>query len=274
MMQTRTDHLRRLRPTFDRIYSSHIVGTGFCESDDYYRYDRERYWRSLELFSELNLPQPAKILEIGGGQLAVLCKLLFDDSCVVGDISEQYVAPLVQVGIPFMRYNLLEPSDSPSDEQFDCIILLEVIEHIPLPAYVIFENVQRLLKKGGVLFLTTPNLFRLRNLVRMMLGNEFLDHFALPEPEQGLGHQLEYSAPHLRWQLERAGMEVFMMKHDELGRVGHSPKTRLARTLLAPLRLRPKWRDGIVAAARKVKAADAGSAANTRIARAYDRSEA
>jgi SAM-dependent methyltransferase len=275
MAQTRTDHLGNLRPTFDRIYSSHIVGTGFCESDDYYRYDKERYWRSLELFSELDLPQPANILEIGGGQMAVLCKLLFNDNCVVGDISERYVAPLEKVGVPFIRYNLLEPSDLPSKEQsFDCIILLEVIEHIPLPAYVVFGNIQRLLKKGGILFLTTPNLFRLRNLVRMILGNEFLDHFALPEPEEGLGHQLEYSAPHLRWQLERAGMEVLMMKHDELGRAGHSRKTRLARSLLAPLRLRPKWRDGIAAAARKVRAVDARSTPNTRTARAYARSEA
>ena len=64
------------------------------------------------------------------------------------------------------------------------------------------------------------------------------------------------SADYLRWQLERAGMEVVMLKHDELGRVGHSLKARLGRKLLAPLRLRPIWRDALVAAARK---RDAGS---------------
>jgi SAM-dependent methyltransferase len=252
MTQSRSDHLRRLRSTFDEVYSSHIVGSGFCETDEYYRRDKERYWRSLELFAELNLPQPARILEIGGGQMAVLCRLLFNDNCVVGDISDKYVAPLEQAGVPFMHCNLMEQSQAPIDGLFDCVILLEVIEHIPLPAYVVFKNIQRLLKNDGILFLTTPNLFRLRNLARMLAGNEFLDHFALPEPEQGLGHQLEYSAPHLQWQLEQSGMEPLMMRHDELGRVGHSRKTRLARALLTPLRLRPKWRDGLVAAARKI----------------------
>jgi SAM-dependent methyltransferase len=250
--RSRTDRLGTLRSTFDSIYSSHIVGSGFCETDEYYRRDKERYWRSLELFAELNLPQPSRILEIGGGQMAVLCRLLFNDNCVVGDISDKYVAPLNQAGVPFVHCNLMEQRQAPIGGLFDCIILLEVIEHIPLPAYVVFRNIQQLLKNDGILFLTTPNLFRLRNLARMLTGSEFLDHFALPAPEQGLGHQLEYSEPHLRWQLEQAGMEPIMMRHDELGRVGHSRKTRIARALLTPLRLRPKWRDGLVAAARKV----------------------
>lgn len=90
----------------------------------------------------------------------------------------------------------------------------------------------------------------------MAAGIEFLDRFQTPQDGEGLGHQLEYSADHLRWQLERAGMEAVMMKHDELGRVGHSLKPRLGRKLLAPLRLRPIWRDALVAAARK---RDAGS---------------
>ena len=47
------------------------------------------------------------------------------------------------------------------------------------------------------------------------------------------------------------GMEIVMLEHDSLGRSGHSVKARLARKLLAPLELRPVWRDGLVAVARK-----------------------
>jgi 2-polyprenyl-3-methyl-5-hydroxy-6-metoxy-1,4-benzoquinol methylase len=240
-----------LRLRFEEIYEAYIVGGGFFESDEYYKFERERYWRTLKWFCQLNILAPARILEIGGGQLALLCKMLYGDDCTVGDISQRYVSPLQRAGIEFITFNLAEPEASPADCQFDVVLLLEVIEHIPLPAHVTIERIKPFLKPDGLLFLTTPNLFRARNLIRMFLGVEFLDRFTTPLPGQGLGHQLEYSADHLRWQLERAGMEIVLLAHDSLGRTGHSMKARIARKLLAPLDLRPIWRDGLVAAARK-----------------------
>lgn len=248
-MLTRSVELQRKK--FDHLYDSSIIGAGFFESDDYYKFDKERYWRSLQIFSELSVPSPARMLEIGGGQMAVLCKNLFSDDCVVGDISDKFIAPLNQQSIQSIRCNLMEEHHSEAAEQFDVVVLLEVIEHLPVPPYVIFERIKRFMKPHGIMFLTTPNLFRLRNLIRMTLGIEFLDRFMLPSAEQGLGHQLEYSADHLRWQIEHAGMKVVVLEHDELGRIGHTRKAQLVRRLLAPLRVRPIWRDGLVAVAQK-----------------------
>ena len=244
--------VRELRPRFDEIYDSCIVGGGFVELDDYYRNEKERYWRSLQLLCRLNIPAPARMLEIGGGQMALLCKSLFGDDCTVADISPKYVAPLMKAGIEFVTLNLMDPEAKEAGGEFDLVVLLEVIEHVPLPAYVVFERIKPFLTPTGHLFLTTPNLFRIRNLIRMILGNEFLDRFMLPQPGQGLGHQLEYSADHMRWQLRHAGMEVVMLEHSNMGRTGHSWKARLARNLLAPLDLRPIWRNGLVAGARKI----------------------
>lgn len=239
------------RKKFDQLYDSFVIGAGFFESDEYYRLERERYWRSLQFFTRLQLPSPAKILEVGGGQLAVMSKHLFGDDCTVGDISRRFSAPLDRQGIPLIECNLLSSEFPEAKEQFDVLVLLEVIEHLPLPPYVVFERAMSFLKPGGLIFLTTPNLFRLRNLVRMIAGVEFLDRFMLPTPGHGLGHQLEYSAEHLRWQMEQAKLDVILLEHDELGHVGHSPKARLARKLLSPLTARPRWRDELVAAAKK-----------------------
>jgi len=250
-MPLRGRSISDIRSRFDEIYDSCIVGAGFAESDEYYKLDKERYWRSLELLCQLDIPNPAHLLEIGGGQMAVLFKKLFNDDCVVADLSERYISPLRKEGLRFFQYNLLNPQSGNYEDGFDIVVLLEVVEHIPVPAHVVFDRIKRFMRPNGILFLTTPNLFRIRNLVRMFFGVEFLDRFDMPDSNRGLGHQLEYSADHLRWQLERAGMEIVMLKHDELGRVGHSFKARLGRALSAPLQLRPLWRDGLVAAARK-----------------------
>ena len=192
-----------LRSRFDAIYDSCIVGSGFFESDEYYRNDRERYWRSLELLCRVIPPAPVTILEIGGGQLALLCRKLFGDACVVGDISDEYLSPIRNAGIEFVRFNLMETDAAQLDKRFNVVLLLEVIEHIPLPGYVVIERIKTLLDPG------------------------------------------------VQWQMKRAGMEIVMLEHDSLGRKGHSAKAKLARRLLAPLELRPVWRDGLVAAARK-----------------------
>jgi 2-polyprenyl-3-methyl-5-hydroxy-6-metoxy-1,4-benzoquinol methylase len=189
-------------------------------------------------------------LEIGGGQLALLCKKLFGDDCTVADISQNYAGPLQRAGIPVVTFNLMATELNKIEGKFDVVVLLEVIEHIPLPGHVVIERIKPLLRSSGIVFMTTPNLFRIRNLIRLFRGVEFLDRFTIPEPGEGLGHQLEYSAEHLRWQLERAGMEIIMLGHDDLGRTGHTIGARLARTVLSPLALRPKWRDGLVAVAR------------------------
>lgn len=240
------------RRKFDELYDSAVIGAGFFESDEYYRLERERYWRSLQFFARLPLPSPARILEVGGGQLAVMCKNLFGDDCTVGDISKRFSSPLDRQGIPLIECNLLSDDFPDAREQFDALALLEVIEHLPLPPYVVLDRVKKFLKPGGVIFITTPNLFRLRNLARMIAGVEFLDRFMLPMPGQGLGHQLEYSAEHLKWQIEQAKLELILLEHDELGHAGHSPKARLARKLLSPLTARPRWRDELVAAAKKL----------------------
>jgi 2-polyprenyl-3-methyl-5-hydroxy-6-metoxy-1,4-benzoquinol methylase len=249
----KTRDLSALRSKFDDTYDTRIVGAGFVESDEYYRLEKERYWRSLLFFSRLDVKSPAKILEIGGGQLALLASALFKDDCSVADISDRFAAPIRKAGLDFFQYDLTKDNvPAGLENRFETIFLLEVIEHIPLPAYVVFKQLRKLLCSGGVLFITTPNLFRLRNLVKMFLGQEFLDHFESAGVGRGLGHQLEYTAGHMRWQFQQADMEVIMLEHDELGHEGHSATARFGRKMLAPLRLRPIWRDELVVAARKL----------------------
>jgi len=249
--QKAAGHTKGLRENFDTIYDEYVLDGGFFEEGDYYERARERYWHTLLYYAALDLPHPVDVLEVGGGQLAILSNKIFGDRATVGDVSSEYSQSITSAGLPLVVCNLLKDDPPEFKGRFHMVGLFEVIEHIPQPGYVVLSKVATWLRPGGFILLTTPNLFRLRNLARMVACRDLFDHFLYPEPGQGLGHQLEYSADHLRWQIERAGLEAVTIAHDQLGQSGHSKFARAARRLTAPLRLRDKWKEGLVAVARR-----------------------
>lgn len=238
------------RSAFNAAYDRLVRPGGFHEADSYYEISRQRYFRTLGYLADLDLPEPAKLLDVGGGQFAILASQLFGDEATVGDIGDAYRAPADAAGVNFTVCNLLEDDPPSFKGAFDVIILAEVIEHLPMPPYLILRKVRTWLKRGGVLLLTTPNLFRIRNVARMILGRDPFDTFMLPRDGVSLGHQTEYSARHLAWHIREAGFSVDRLEHDQLGHTGFSRKARLARKLLAPLQMRKAWREELVAIAR------------------------
>jgi 2-polyprenyl-3-methyl-5-hydroxy-6-metoxy-1,4-benzoquinol methylase len=241
---------RLTRAAFDTAYDTFVRPGGFHELNSYYQISRERYFLTLGYLADLDLPHPAKLLDVGGGQFAILASKLFGDEATVGDIGDDYRAPADAAGVSFTVCNLLEDDPPSFKGDFDVVVLAEVVEHLPVPPYVILGKMRTWLKPGGALLLTTPNLFRLRNLVRMVRGRDLFDTFMLPRNGVSLGHQTEYSADHLAWHIREAGFTLERMEHDQLGATGFSWKARAARKLLAPLRLRKVWREELVAIGR------------------------
>jgi SAM-dependent methyltransferase len=238
------------KPRFDAAYDRFIVETPSVESREYYVRYKPRYRRSLAMLCEQPLPHPANILEIGGGQIAMLMHLLFGDHATVADLDESHRDGIVEKGIEFRQCDLLH-DDLPERGCYDAVVLCEVIEHMPVPPYQVLGKVWQWLRPGGLLFLTTPNLYRVRNLARMMAGMRVLDPFLIPDRGQPIGHPLEYGPAHLRWHLETAGFGDVKVKLRQLDNAGATPQSRVARVLSSPLMLRPLWRDKLVAFARR-----------------------
>jgi ubiquinone/menaquinone biosynthesis C-methylase UbiE len=59
------------------------------------------------------------------------------------------------------------------DSTFDMVLLSEVIEHVENPNYVI-NDIHRILKKGGVLIINTPNIHTLVGKLNFLLRGEFI----------------------------------------------------------------------------------------------------
>ncbi|OQX63349.1 MAG: hypothetical protein B5M56_03335 [Desulfococcus sp. 4484_241] len=111
----------------------------------------------------LRRKHPGKLLEIGACNDLLLkeCQKMGWD--VVGlDLSENTSELIVQ-------HDATEPLPFP--EKFDCIVALEVIEHL-VDTDTFLENMADGLKPGGVLILSTPNLLFWINRLLMFFGQK------------------------------------------------------------------------------------------------------
>ena len=231
---------------FARAYDEYVIGAPWHESPEYYPRYRSRYAAVVQTYARIAPPEPIDVLEIGGGQNAMLTKILWGDRAVVADVSASAFPYLNARGIETKVWNLCR-DEQPFEARFDAVFLAEVIEHLPIPGHIALEKLRRALRPGGTLICTTPNLYRPRNVVYLALGIPIFDYFHYSE--NGLGHVLEYSKDHLLFQIEKAG---FTDCRIELRHFPHSA-TRLPARFLASigavLYALPRFRDNLLATA-------------------------
>jgi SAM-dependent methyltransferase len=93
-----------------------------------------------------------------------------------------------------------------ADDEFDVVLLCEVLEHLLMDPLAALREIHRVLQPGGRLVVTTPNVSRLQNVVAMTAGLNIYD------PYSGYGpygrHNREYNRHELIRLLDFAGFEV------------------------------------------------------------------
>lgn len=114
-------------------------------------------------------PPPLKLLDVGCGT-GVLSRLLVEKGYdVIGiDISENAINKCKNKGLNAYQQDLSEKLLF-RDEEFDGILMSEVIEHIADTFFVLHE-LNRVLKTGGVFILTTPNSAFITRRLRYLIG--------------------------------------------------------------------------------------------------------
>ncbi len=240
------------RGQFRAVYDEIISGRNFVEYADYYSQNRTRYERTLGELVRLDLPSPCSILEFGGGQMLLLMSRLFGDGGVLADVNASFADSLG----PDSRLGFVECDLShdavPFDSEFDLVVLAEVVEHMVLPLHEVLAKILPALKPGGHVVITTPNLYRLRNCVRMLTGGHLFCPLVRTARGQGIGHPLELTVENLRVHLELAGFRDMDIRLEQIQGRGSTWRADLGRNLAYPVQLaRPLWRDNIVAVARR-----------------------
>lgn len=241
---------------FDAHLSSLRTGaSGFNEN--YYLSHRERFLRTADIIPDGGEGKSA--LEIGATDLfQVGLKHVFNYDQVVGnnfsnDIEQKYVDRTISIG-DFSTTNLsvsvnIEHELFPFDgEKFDLVLCCEVLEHMDIDPMFMLGEVNRVLKSGGSVIITTPNCCSARNFWK--IANGYRPHFFMQyeRSRSPYRHNIEYDVHAVDTLIKAAGFTPISIETANV----FEPALKEGVDLLNQMKLPMDHRgDGIFAIAKK-----------------------
>lgn len=134
-----------------------------------------------------------------------------------------------RAGIEFVPSNLnyAAPFKHLAPQQFDVVIIAQVIEHILNHPLGLIRGLADVMRPGGLMILTTPNPATIMSAIRVLRGrsllwgtNDFIDQPKVERDQiisQGEIHYREYTSAELRHLLESSGLRVEQSRYLALG---------------------------------------------------------
>lgn len=100
------------------------------------------------------------------------------------------------------------------DETYDVVVCCEVLEHMEIDPMFMLSEVNRVLKPGGKLLLTTPNVLSSRGIAKMLEGYEPYFFMQYHKNREYHRHNYEYSVRSLWSLLKCAGFDATVWTED------------------------------------------------------------
>ncbi|WP_161808477.1 class I SAM-dependent methyltransferase [Methyloglobulus morosus] len=183
--------------------------------ENYFNSQLRRYLYSIRRINQL-CPTPCRVLDIGSHYLhqSTLLSLLGYD--VYGlDVPLFTKAPFIQERSRLMNIQNISSGSHQlgdflggQDNSFNLVVCTEMLEHITFNPVVFWRRVWELLSTGGILYVTTPNVFRIRALVKNLIRFATFEGVGIPIDEIltviTYGHHWkEYSSREIRKYFKR-----------------------------------------------------------------------
>lgn len=132
-------------------------------------YEFEKFKKILPYLKKVKNP---KIVDLAGGEgqfYDLLSKYKSDMDYTIVELSQKQRNIAKKKGIKTLSMDLAKKFKF-KDNSFDIIIASEIIEHIFDTKYFLSEC-NRILRKGGILVITTPNIATIGNRLGLLIGN-------------------------------------------------------------------------------------------------------
>jgi SAM-dependent methyltransferase len=189
MLKLRFDSYERLKQYVWQSYKplpEELAGAteGFAPGTSWAHRHLPRFYRAIRFFAQ-SLPEGARIIEVGAypGSFARLLKIAsrspLDLTCVGHSVTSSFQNALAAEGIHFKECEIdphlaksAAAAGLPIDsESVDVICCMEVVEHL-YSLRLLFEECRRVLKPGGLLYVTTNNVLDRNGLIRARSARE------------------------------------------------------------------------------------------------------
>jgi ubiquinone/menaquinone biosynthesis C-methylase UbiE len=139
---------------------------------DRIRESAQRYATTLALFPESE--NPLKVLDVGTGfgHLAILAKRLFHHnvSGIDWEVPDFVKQRFEEEEMELRECDLVKDSLPYDDQSFDLLLFCDILHLLPIDPRRTFQELSRVLKKGGWLILFTPNSLNLITRIKFLIG--------------------------------------------------------------------------------------------------------
>lgn len=187
-----------------------FYNAGYADEGNLYENDGERIQFMVE-----NVPfKGATILDVGSLDGTIAAQLIRGGNTVYAcDVSAEAMYKARGKGLNPVHGNFMDESLFVAGAQFDAVTCGECLEHV-FDTDAMLKKIRRILKPGGKLILSTPNVASLPRRLMMLIGlNPFLEYNA---GKGSAGHIRYYTWKNILDQLKSNNFKVIKTKSDHV----------------------------------------------------------
>lgn len=136
----------------------------------------------------------------------------------------------LELGADTFEYARLDVESDPfpfESESVDTVIAWELIEHLAYDPMFMLAEINRILKPGGCVFITTPNIASARSLRSLLWGGQPQLFSAYNKRRLLDRHHIEYSPPEIFKLMAAAGFQVDRFDTEDFYSGDHEPTLKI-----------------------------------------------